>query len=327
MKKIYLCFILPAFLLLGACHDDDSYKQNIPGPQEPATISVMLTSRVGSVVGNSLSEYVGALNLLLFRANNAGDFILYRQKVLNQEQLRALSDSDQNTEAGFTVFKEISFDTVPVADYRIVGVGNVLDSLGNAQPSVSLQGATIGTSITNVLTSVRNGDEAPRLFWGMTETIHAGSGETMPVLRLYRKISMFALTLLKIPDVVERIDMEFGNTYGSFNMEGDYTPGSAITVYDFRTYTQQVQDSILLDYTMLPTVEGDSTTILTTFYLSGGTKLPVTLPKYVFRPNTITKVTATIDPDQSGNTWKVNVNSLIMVNIEWNVDQEPPIII
>lgn len=74
---------------------------------------------------------------------------------------------------------------------------------------------------------------------------------------------MFALTLLKIPDVVERIDMEFGNTYGSFNMEGDYTPGSAITVYDFRTYTQQVQDSILLDYTMLPTVEGDSTTILT----------------------------------------------------------------
>lgn len=48
---------------------------------------------------------------------------------------------------------------------------------------------------------------------------------------------------------------------------------------------------------MLPTVEGDSTTILTTFYLSGGTKLPVTLPKYVFRPNTITKVTATIDPD------------------------------
>ena len=196
MKKIYLCFILPAFLLLGACHDDDSYKQNIPGPQEPATISVMLTSRVGSVVGNSLSEYVGALNLLLFRANNAGDFILYRQKVLNQEQLRALSDSDQNTEAGFTVFKEISFDTVPVADYRIVGVGNVLDSLGNAQPSVSLQGATIGTSITNVLTSVRNGDEAPRLFWGMTETIHAGSGETMPVLRLYRKISMFALTVL-----------------------------------------------------------------------------------------------------------------------------------
>lgn len=50
----------------------------------------------------------------------------------------------------------------------------------------------------------------------MTETIHAGSGETMPVLRLYRKISMFALTLLKIPDVVERIDMEFGNTYGFF---------------------------------------------------------------------------------------------------------------
>ena len=78
---------------------------------------------------------------------------------------------------------------------------------------------------------------------------------------------------------------------------------------------------------MLPTVEGDSTTILATFYLSGGTKLPVVFPKYVFRSNTITKVTATINPDQSGNTWKVDVNSLITVDVEWNVDQEPSIII
>ena len=58
-----------------------------------------------------------------------------------------------------------------------------------------------------------------------------------------------------------------------------------------------------------------------------GPKQPITLPKYVLKPNTITKVTATIDPDQPGNIWKVNVNSLIDVDVEWNVDQEPPITI
>ncbi|MEI3125518.1 MAG: hypothetical protein V8T44_06560 [Odoribacter splanchnicus] len=47
----------------------------------------------------------------------------------------------------------------------------------------------------------------------------------------------------------------------------------------------------------------------------------------MLKPNTITKVTATIDPDQPGNIWKVNVNSLIDVDVEWNVDQEPPITI
>ena len=72
-----------------------------------------------------------------------------------------------------------------------------------------------------------------------------------------------------------------------------------------------------MTYVTLPTVAGDSSTFLTTFYLVNGPKQPITLPKYVLKPNTITKVTATIDPDQPGNIWKVNVNSLIDVDVEW----------
>lgn len=326
MKKVYLYFLLLAFVSFEACRNDESYKQGQVDPLEPADISVMLAGRIGSVVGDSLSQYIGALNLLLFRENNAGDYVLYRQRTLNKDELRNLSDGDKTSEAGFTVFKEVSFDTVPVANYRIVGVGNALDSTGNALPNVSLQNVTIGTQINDVLVAVRDGDEASRLFWGITETIRAGAEVTeLPVLRLYRKVAMFDLTLLKIPDVVSRIDMVFGNTYASFNMAGDYTAGRGITVYGMNEYTQQVNDSIQLSYIMLPTVEGDSTSILATFYLSGGVKQPVTLPEYVLAPNTITKVTATIDTDQSGNVWKVDVTSLITVDIEWNVDQEPPI--
>lgn len=325
MKKVYFCFVLLSLFTLGACHNDDSYKQNQPEPQQPTDITLMLAGRVGTVVGDSLSEYIDALNLLLFRENTAGNYQLYRQKTLTKNELRALANGDLSSEAGFTVFKEVSFDTVPVGNYRIVGVGNVLDSTGLAVNGVAFNGLTTGASMTDVTVSVRDGDESPRLFLGMTNTISAGSNDAQPVLRLYRKVSMFALTLLKIPDVVNRIDMEFGETSGNFNMEGNYSGN--IFVLATTQYTQQVQDSITLNYVTLPTVQGDSTSILATFYLSGGTKQPVTLPKYVFAPNTITKVTATIDPDQSGNTWKVNINSLITVNVEWNVDQEPPITI
>ena len=92
-------------------------------------------------------------------------------------------------------------------------------------------------------------------------------------------------------------------------------------------YTQQVQDSITLTYVTLPTVSGDSSSFQASFYLVGGPKQVVNLPKYILRPNTITKVTATIDTDQSGNLWKVDINTLITVDVEWSVEQEPPITI
>lgn len=326
MKKVYFCFVLFSLLTLGACHNDDSYKQNQPQPQQPTDIRLVLAGRVGTVVGDSLSEYIEALNLLLFRENNAGNYLLYRQKMLTKNELRALANGDIASEAGFTVFKEVTFDTVPVGNYQIVGVGNVLDSTGAAMPNVAFSGLTIGAAMSDVMVTVRDGEESPRLFLGMTNAISAGSDtDALPVMRLYRKVSMFALTLLKIPDVVNRIDMEFEQTDGSFNMQGNYSGNNFVLAS--KTYTQQVQDSITLNYVMLPTVQGDSTSILATFYLSGGAKQPVTLPKYLLAPNTITKVTATIDPDQSGNAWKVNINSLITVNVEWNVDQEPPIVI
>lgn len=327
MKKVYLCFLLFVLVAFEACRNDESYKQNEPEPSEPADISLVLTGRIGSMVGDSLYDYIGSLNLLLFRENSTGDYVLYRQRILNKQQLKELANGEGTAEAGFTIYKEVTFDTVPVDNYRIVGVGNVLDTLGQALPNVSLQGVTTGALMTDILATVRNGDESSRLFWGMTGIIRAGADAEPPVMTLYRKVSMFALTLLKIPDVVNRIDMEFDPTYGSFNMQGNYTPESGIPVFALREYTQQVQDSITLNYIMLPTVTGDSTSILATFYLSGGVKQAVTLPKYIFKPNTITKVTATIDVDQPGQAWKVDINTLISVDTEWNVDQEPPITI
>lgn len=147
MKRVYLYFFLLGSVIPGACHNDESYKQ--AQPTEPATIDLLLTGRVGSVVGDSLVEYVDALTLLLFRENTTGDYVLFRQKMLNKEQLRALTNGD-GTESGFTLFKEILFDTVPAANYRIVGVGNVLDSAGNQLPQVSLEGTAIGTSMAAI---------------------------------------------------------------------------------------------------------------------------------------------------------------------------------
>lgn len=326
-----LFFFWMGLLLFGmiACHDDESYKQNVPDSLEPADIRLMITGRIGSVVGDSLVHYVNALNLLLFRENSNGDYVLYRQRVLNEEQLRDLSDGEKASEPGFTIFKEISFDSVPISNYRIVGLANVLNAAGESNPGISLQGATPGASMASVMVEVLEGEQSPRLFWGMTGIIQAGGGtDELPVLRLYRKVSMFALTLMKVPDVVNRINMDFTDTYGAFNSLGDYPGGNVIQVLTQVPYTQQPGDSITLSYVMLPTVEGDSTSVQATFYLTGGGgKQVINLPKYVLKPNTITKVKATIDTDQPGNVWKVDVNSLITVDVEWNVDQEPPITI
>lgn len=56
----------------------------------------------------------------------------------------------------------------------------------------------------------------------------------------------------------------------------------------------------------------------------------ITIPlqnTYVLKANTITKLTATIDADQSGGVWNVRLTLSISADVEWNVDQEPNIII
>lgn len=329
MRRVYLFGGLLLLTILQACREDDSYKPYAPEENSTGNIEVALTGRVGTVVGENLTTYVKSLNLFLFRENTTGDYVLYRDMLLDKSQLEALTENITGTQSGFTVPREIIFDSVPLANYKIVGVGNVQDSLGNALPNVSLQGVTTGNTLNQVLAVVKSGEEASRLFWGITDVVQVGAtpATTLPVLSLYRKVAMFALTLEKVPSVVDRIDMDIEMVNSSFNMNGTFQEGAGNYVFASNQYQQQVKDSITLTYVTLPTVAGDSSTFLTTFYLVNGSKQPVTLPKYVLKPNTITKVTATIDPDQAGNTWKVNVGSLISVDVEWNVDQEPPITI
>lgn len=328
MKQTILWPFLFLAFVFSACREDDSYKPEKPEPSVPGKLSLALTTRVGSKIGDPLTAYVKSLNLLLFRESEAGNYVLYRSVSLNKAQLEALQDGAEEAEAGFTAVKEFTFDALPLDNYQIVGIGNVTDSTGAALPEVSLKGATAGSDMTQVLAEVADGNQASRLFWGKTDVVRAGAQGSAPsVLRMSRKVSMFALTLEKIPDVVDRISMDITHTYGSFDMAGTYTPGSDIFVYANRSYSQQVKDSITLTYVTLPTVSGDSSSFQSSFYLVDGPKQVVGLPKYVLRPNTITKVTATIDTDQPGNLWKVDINTIITVDVEWNVDQEPPITI
>lgn len=328
MKNIGLLWGFLSLFMWGSCGDDDSYKDNQPELKGNGRIELALTGRIGTSVGETLTDYVDALNLFLFRENTGGEYILFRTLTFNKAELEGLSLSDRETEPGFTEMQQIILDSVPLAHYKIVGLGNALSASGQPLAQVALEGVTLGNRMEEVLAAIAAYEQSPRLFWGITGDLAVGGEEAaLPVLRMYRKVAMFSLTLLKIPDVVDKIDMEFGNTYGTFNMAGDFVAGSEIPVMGSTAYEQNVQDSITVNYVMLPTVAGDSTTIDATFYLSGSDKQNVVLPKYVLRPNTITKVTATIDTDQPGNQWKVDVNTLITVNVEWNVDQEPPITI
>lgn len=326
IKKIFLLVLIA--LVFSACRNDDSYKPDEPQPVGSADIQLALTTRIGTAVGDTLTKYVKSLNLLLFRENEAGAYVLYRTTALNKVQLEALSNNPGQPDAGFTDLKEFTFDSVPIANYQIVGIGNVTDSTGTALRDISLQGAVAGNEMSQILAVVADSSQSSRLFLGTTGIIRAGATESNPpVLKMYRKVSMFALTLEKIPDVVNQISMQIGNTYGSFDMNGAYTPGSATLVDAINSYARQMKDSITLSYITLPTVSGDSATFLATFHLADGSEQLVTLPKYVLKTNTITKVTATIDTDQTGNVWRVNIGTIITVDVEWNVDQEPPITI
>ena len=328
MKRMFLWPLLIGALIFFSCRNDESYKPEVPEPSTPGKLSLVLTTRVGTQIGDPLTKYVKSLNLLLFRENETGGFVLYRMVSLNIEQLRALENGEEDAEAGFTALKKFTFDEVPLDNYQIVGIGNVSDSTGAALPAVTLKGAVPGNGMSQILAEITDGSQASRLFWGKTETVRAGATGTTPAtLRMFRKVSMFALTLEKIPDVVNQITMDITNTYGSFDMAGTYTPGNDIFVHTNNTYVQQVQDSITLTYVTLPTVSGDSSAFQSVFYLVNGPKQVVNLPNYLLKPNTITKVTATIDTDQPGNLWKVDINTMITVDVEWNVEQEPPITI
>ena len=328
MKQTFLLSFLWMALLFFGCREDDSYKPEQPDPSTPGKLSLTLTTRVGTKVGDPLTDYVKSLDLLLFRAGETGSYVLYRMVSLNKQQLEALENGEEEAEAGFTTLKEFTFDGLPLDDYQIVGIGNISDSTGTALPEVALKGAVPGNGMSQILAEIKNGDQASRLFLGKTETVRAGAtGSTPVMLRMFRKVSMFALTLEKIPDVVNQISMDITDTYGSFDMSGTYTPDDNNFVNANDAYTQQVQDSITLTYVTLPTVSGDSSSFQASFYLVDGPKQVVNLPKYILRPNTITKVTATIDTDQSGNLWKVDINTLITVDVEWSVEQEPPITI
>lgn len=326
MKKIFLPLLI-AFAF-SACRNDDSYKPDEPDPTNVANIPLSLTTRVGTTVGDPLTQYVKSLHLLLFRENESGNYVLYRTTALNKTQLEALANNSGQVDAGFTNLKEFTFDSVPIANYQIVGIGNITDSTGNTLRDVSLQGAVVGNEMSQILAVVTDGSESSRLFLGTTGIVRAGATESNPpVLKMYRKVAMFALTLDKIPDVVNQISMRIENTYGSFDMAGTYTPGRSILVDAIHSYSVPIADSITLSYITLPTVSGDRSSFLATFYLIDGPKQQVMLPEYILKPNTITKVTATIDTEQPGNIWKVNIGTIITVDVEWNVDQEPPITI
>lgn len=59
---------------------------------------------------------------------------------------------------------------------------------------------------------------------------------------------MFALTLEKIPSVVDRIDMDIEMVNSSFNMNGTFPGRTGSYVFVSNQYRQQVKDSITLTY-------------------------------------------------------------------------------
>lgn len=67
MKQIFLLSFLWMALFFSGCREDDSYKSEQPDPSTPGKLSLTLTTRVGTKVGDPLTDYVKSLDLLLFR--------------------------------------------------------------------------------------------------------------------------------------------------------------------------------------------------------------------------------------------------------------------
>lgn len=112
---------------------------------------------------------------------------------------------------------------------------------------------------------------------------------------------MFALTLQNVPAAVDRIDVEVQNTYGAFNMTGNFLSDRVISVTQSNRYEfTEDQSTLPLALVTLPTVTGEQSAFTLLFYLDNGQVITIPLQNtYVLKANTITKLTATIDADQS----------------------------
>lgn len=316
-------------IALAACHKDDSNKPVVP-ENGPGRVNLSVTGRVGTYVGEEMTDYVKSLHVFLFRESTGGTYVLAQHVFYDKEQLAGLALSNTAVSAGYTNARNINFDNLPLGTYRIAGVGNMTDSTGAAWDYADLSGIETGNTMEEVIASVTSGHTSPRIFFGQTESFVLGSAlPANPSLTLFRKVSMFALTLQKVPAVVERIDMEIQNTYGAFNMTGDYLSDRVISVNYTRNYRfTEEQDTLPVTVVTLPSVTGRSSEVTLIFYLQNGQVINIPLQKpYTLKPNTITKLTATINADQSGGQWTVDLTITVSVDVEWNVDQEPEIII
>lgn len=325
MNKVILCLAMLVVGVLSGCRDDRTADVG-PNVVGNGVIDMAVTGRVGTVVGSDLPEYIKSLQLFLFRQNDNGIYILFKNKSFTKEQLVTLTDNADDPGSGFTAFKEVVFDSLPIGTYQIAGVGNVTDSLGAPLPNAALAGVAIGNTMEQIIARVTADSMAPRLFYGITEELQAGQAQPVtPQLRLYRKVSMFLLTIKDIPEAVTGATVQIGSTSNAFNMTGRFLAGGSATSDYVRLFPTPLVDSVTLTNITLPSIPTGPSTFTLIFQLANGDQKVVPLPSYRLLENTITKLTARINVN-SGN-WEVDLQTLISVNVEWNVDQEPPVII
>lgn len=219
----------------SCCSDDDDKETVIPAGNK--SIDLTLTSRVGTVINDELTDYVQSLNLLTFRRNRQGEYVLYQTTVLTKADLDALEAGDGTATPGYTAEKKVSIDKLPVGTYRVVGLANALSATGEVLPNAALNNVEIGNSMQAVTASVTDGKESPRFFFGMTDSVTLGEAMTAtPKLTLNRKVSMFVLTLKDVPVVVKEITLETQNTFGAFDMTGQFKSSPVNDVSESSTY-------------------------------------------------------------------------------------------
>lgn len=329
MKRFYGFIFFLTVVCFTACSNDDSDSSGKPG-EGPGAIDLAVTSRIGTLTGQSLTSYVKYLDILLFRENTNGIYRLVESISLNKDQLEALTVSSTESDAGYTEPKDISFENLPIGNYRIAGLGNMRDSTGALLENATLSDVNVGNTMDEVIASVTAGSVSPRLFFGLTDPIVLGSAmPAKPQLTLFRKVAMFNLTLENVPEAVRQINVEIQNTYGAFDMTGAFLSSPVISVLSTQNYNFTSEQSQLpVTVISLPTVSGQQSVFTLVFYLDNGQVITIPLQNtYVLKPNTITKLTATIDANQSGGVWNVELTLSISADVEWNVDQEPGIII